>query len=190
MAGEAERYLAPDERVVLQVRRHVAVLALPALKFLGTVALASVVGFMTSPDSGSDIIDLAVGLLAAYFSLRLGWAVWQWWVDRIIVTDQRVFEVSGVLTRKVASMPIGGVIDMTYRRTIMGRLLGYGDLVLESAGQDQALSSIEKLPKPDDFYRTVTGLVAARGSQPPEVAERVRGIFDDEDTGPLPRVIV
>ncbi len=87
-------------------------------------------------------------------------------------------------------MPIGGVIDMTYRRTIMGRLLGYGDLVLESAGQDQALSSIEKLPKPDDFYRTVTGLVAARGSQPPEVAERVRGIFDDEDTGPLPRVIV
>lgn len=190
MAPERDRYLAVDERRVLETRRHPVVLAPPAAKLLVALALATVVGFVTSPNQTSDLIDLVAGLVAVFFALRFGWAVWQWWVDRIVVTDQRIFEVSGVLTRKVASMPVGGVIDMTYRRTVMGRLLGYGDLVLESAGQDQALSSIEKLPHPDDFYRTVTSLVAARGSQPAEVAEKVRGIFDEEDTGPLPRVIV
>ena len=157
------------------------------------IFLAGAIGWFTSPSEGSDRVDLVSGVIALFFAARLGWKTWQWRADTIVVTDQRIFEVSGVLTRKVASMPLTRVTDMTYQRSILGRLLGYGDLIVESAGQDQALSRIEHLPHPDDFYRTITSLVTAGiPSLLPEDEDAARQLWlpDDEDTGPLPRVIV
>jgi membrane protein YdbS with pleckstrin-like domain len=184
------RYLAADERPVLEVRRHMSILFRPLLIALVAVFVAGSIGWVTSPSEGSDRIDLVLGLMALFFAARLGWRAWQWHADRIVVTDQRIFEVSGVLTRKVASMPLTRVTDMTYRRSLLGRVLGYGDLIVESAGQDQALSRIERLPHPDDFYRTITSLVTAGiPSLLPEGEDALR-LPDDEDTGPLPRVIV
>lgn len=184
------RYLAADEKIVVEVRRHFIILAGPFLSTLVAITIAAMIGWATSPSSGSEMVDLAAGLFALVFAARLGWRTWQWYVDRIVVTDQRIFEVSGILTRKVASMPLTRVTDMTYRRSLLGRMLGYGDLIVESAGQDQALSHIERLPHPDDFYRTITSLVTAGiPSLLPEGDDDLR-LFEDDDTGPLPRVVV
>jgi uncharacterized membrane protein YdbT with pleckstrin-like domain len=181
------RYLAIDERVVSKVRRHPAVLAVPFFQALGVVVASVFVGVLLSPADGSDAVDTVIGLLCLGFLLRLAWGIWEWWVDRIVVTDRRLFEVSGILTRKVASMPLAKVTDMTYHRTVAGRLFGYGELRVESPGQKQALARIAYLPKPDDFYRTVTSLVMAPSAQRrTEVAAQV----DEDDTGPLPRVVV
>lgn len=185
------RYLASDEHLQLEVRRHVAVLLRPLSVSVAVVLAGGIVGFAVSPDSGSDLLDTALGLVAAFFFLRLGWKLWEWYEDRIVVTDQRVVEVSGILTRRVASMPLAKVTDMTYRRSLSGRLLGYGELILESAGQRQALDRISHVPRPDDFYRTLTSLIAARmallaGYGPPLET----GPAEEDDTGPLPRVVV
>lgn len=195
------RYLAADERVVLEVRRHMSVLLGPFLTTVLAIGFAGAIGWFTSPSEGSDLIDLILGVIALAVAARFGWRTWQWRVDVIVVTDQRIFEVSGVLTRKVASMPLTRVTDMTYRRSLLGRVLGYGDLIVESAGQDQALSHIDHLPDPDGFYRTITSLVTAGiPSLLPEQEDRQLWIPDDpssedrfpedDDTGPLPRVIV
>ncbi|MDQ3879106.1 MAG: PH domain-containing protein, partial [Actinomycetota bacterium] len=156
-----ERYLAHDERVVLLVRRHLAQLARPAFAAAGVIAVAAVAGTVWSPTAGNDFVDRLLGLVAFVFVLRLAWKVCIWWADRIIVTDQRIFEVSGVLSRKVQSMPIVKVTDMTYHRSLLGRMLGYGDLVVEAPGQTEALRVLTFLPQPDDFYRTITTIVTA-----------------------------
>ena len=41
----------------------------------------------------------------------------------------------------------------------MGRILGYGEFILESAGQDQALNKIDHLPYPEQLYLEVCGLI-------------------------------
>jgi hypothetical protein len=41
---------------------------------------------------------------------------------------------------------------MKYVQSPVGRLLGYGNFELESAGQDQALSKIRNLPNPNELY--------------------------------------
>lgn len=190
MAGPG-RYLAGDETVVLQARRHVAVLARPALVAVGAIALAVFAGVVVSPGDGGDLLDTLAGLFALWFLLRLLWRVWEWWADRIFVTEKRIFEVSGLLTRKVASMPLGNLTDVTYQRSVWGRILGYGELIVETAGQAQALSRISYLSHPDEFYRAVTGLVTG-GLLPAASAPEITGAKRDEedDTGPLPRVIV
>ena len=181
------RYLAQGERVVMEVHRHPIVLVRPVLAASAAVVGALVVGALLGRGKP---VDSLVGLVAAFFVLRLAWKWLQWLADRLVVTDQRIFEASGVLTRKVASMPLAKLTDMTYKRTLWGRLFGYGALMLETAGQNQALSRIDYLPDPDSFYRTVTSLVAARIAPHARHDTPAPPPDDDEDTGPIERVIV
>ena len=188
------RYLSSDERLVLVVRRHYIVLTGPILVTVVVLIAGGFIGYTVSPGEGADLLDRLLGYLSIFFVLRLGYKVLEWWEDKIVVTDQRIVEVSGILTRRVASMPLVKVTDMTYRRTLAGRVCGYGDLILESAGQDQALSTIDYIPSPDEFYRTVTSLVTSKSAAvapapiPPPEESAEPGDLDD--TGPLPRVIV
>jgi uncharacterized membrane protein YdbT with pleckstrin-like domain len=87
--------------------------------------------------------------------LVLAWWVAEWYVERLVITNKRFLLTQGILTRNVAIMPLSKVTDMTYHRSFLGQILGYGVFIVESAGQDQALSRIGFLPKPDDLYRQV-----------------------------------
>jgi uncharacterized membrane protein YdbT with pleckstrin-like domain len=180
------RYLAHDEQVVLEVRRHPAVLVRPIVTAAAAIGAGILIGVVATPSSTHDLIDTVAGLVVFAFIVRAAWKLWEWWIDRIVVTDQRIFEISGLLTRTVASMPVGRVTDMTYKRTILGRVLGFGEVIVESAGQEQGLSSIDHIPHPDHFYRTITSLVTAGL---PAIDEGGTGpYYDEDDTGPLPRV--
>ena len=183
------RYLAEDEQAVLEMRRHPFVLLKPAATALAALVGASAIGALVSWEDGSDFVDTVVGLVAIFFVVRLMIRMLLWWADRIVVTNHRIFEVSGVLARKVASMPLERVTDMTYRRSLGGRLFGYGELVLESAGQAQALERICHLRSPDDFYRTVTSLVMGQSAPSRVLLDETPGPEDD-DTGPLPRIVL
>ena len=59
----------------------------------------------------------------------------------------------------VNMMPLTKVTDMSFERSAIGRLLGYGEFVVESAGQDQALRHIHHLPYPEQLYLEVCGLI-------------------------------
>jgi Bacterial PH domain len=56
-------------------------------------------------------------------------------------------------------MPLAKVTDMSFQRSAMGRIFGYGEFILESAGQDQALNKIDYLPYPEQLYLEVCGLI-------------------------------
>jgi hypothetical protein len=52
-------------------------------------------------------------------------------------------------------MPLSKVTDLSYNRSVAGRLFGYGEFVLESAGHDQAMRTVPWLPSPDALYRLI-----------------------------------
>ena len=187
MTGEG-RYLALDERMVTRLRRHPAVLAVTIGQTLGIVFIALLISTTILSEARGGLIDTILGILILGALGRLGWRLWEWSADRIVVTDRRLLEVSGLLTRKVASMPLDNVTDMTYRRTFLGRLFGYGAFIVETPGQKQAVEMVNFIPHPDDFYQTVTSLIM--GGPDMEEESLPVPVSDDEDTGPLPRVIV
>jgi hypothetical protein len=53
-------------------------------------------------------------------------------------------------------MPLTKITDLAVDRSLMGRMLGYGTIVLESAGQDQALSKLEFVPEPESMYLDIS----------------------------------
>ncbi|MBD1272197.1 PH domain-containing protein [Aeromicrobium tamlense] len=68
------------------------------------------------------------------------------WRDVFVVTNWRVVRLSGVLTARVATMPINRILDMTMTRPLLGRVFGYGHFVFESAAQEQGLREIKFVP--------------------------------------------
>ncbi|MHA3705136.1 PH domain-containing protein, partial [Jatrophihabitans sp. YIM 134969] len=157
-----DRYLLESERLVFAVRRHSAVLAGATSVFLVLVLVAAV---LLAFSGGSDVIA-TTGLIVLLAALAwYGWKVGDWWVEKFTVTDRRVLLVSGLLTRRVAIMPLRKVTDLTFERSITGRLLGYGAFVMESAGQQQALSRVDYLPRPEALYLQMSDLLFGSGGQ-------------------------
>lgn len=151
------RYLLPDERAVIETRRHWMILLSPVLKSLAIIAVAL---FLLSNDPYSMDLYNVVVLVILGAVLYLAYQITQWWLDHFIVTNRRVLLVSGVLTKKTAIMPLLKVTDLTFEQTPMARILQYGTFNFESAGQDQALSRVTHLPGgPRQVYLQITDLL-------------------------------
>src|SRR5258708_13915093 len=147
----AARYLLPNEDCVAMVRRHPAVL-LPASAYAVAGLLAAFILSATLLRGHTTLI-LVIGGLWGGVMVPLLWQAINWAVDYFVITSKRILLTSGVFTRSVAMMPLSKVTDMSFRRSLAGRLLGYGEFVVEPAGQDQALRTIDHLPYPEDPYR-------------------------------------
>jgi uncharacterized membrane protein YdbT with pleckstrin-like domain len=153
---EIDEYLLPTERRVIRVRQHWAVM-LNAVTSTALFLLAIVIAERLLPDG--VLVDNLAFYLALVAVLRFTVLTILWWIERIVITDKRVMLAQGIITHNVGMMPLGKVTDLTFQRTLSGRLFGYGTIVVESAGQIQALNRIDYLPRPEEIYEALSELV-------------------------------
>ena len=151
------KYLLPHEHQVITVRKHPAVLLRPIGVTLLGLVIAAVIS-TTVARHNADVVGF-VWIVWAVLLVWLAYRVWVWSQDYFIVTSRRMLLATGVVTRKVAMMPLVKVTDMSFQRSSLGRLLGYGEFILESAGQEQALRRVDHLPYPEQLYLEVCGLI-------------------------------
>jgi membrane protein YdbS with pleckstrin-like domain len=150
------RYLLPQERSCITVRMHPAVLARPLILVSGLVFGGLVAARKrTSRSVRPEIVWGAPVSVLLYFLYRVA----AWRVAYFTVTNKRMILVSGLVVRKVAMMPLVKVTDMSFQRSAMGRVFGYGEFIVESAEQEQALRSVNFLPYPEQLYLEVCGLL-------------------------------
>ena len=80
----------------------------------------------------------------------LGWLaddVADWYTDRLVVTDKRIYRRHGVLTRHSPSIALTGIAYIDAAVPPFGRLLRYGTLRLDSVAQrDAPLSRFDLIP--------------------------------------------
>ena len=151
------RVLLPHERQVITVRFHPAVLFRPVAEVLLGLALAGLLS--TTVAHGNGLAMLIIWGLWLLLVLRLVYKIYVWLDEYFVVTSQRLLLATGVFTKTVNMMPLSKVTDMRFERSPSGRLLGYGKFVVESAGQDQALQTVDHLPYPEQLYLEVCGLI-------------------------------
>lgn len=153
---EIDEYVLPTERRIIRVREHWAVMLNPILQ-TAAVLLLIVIAERTLPDS--VFMDNLAFYGALVVVVRFTILVALWWVERIVVTDKRVMKSEGIITHKVGMMPLSKVTDLSFVRSLNGRLFGYGKIVIESAGQNQAFDEIDYIPRPEEIYEALTELV-------------------------------
>ncbi len=164
--ASVNKYLLPHERQVISVHQHPAVLIRPIFEVLLGLAIA---GWLSnSAAHGNGTIILVIWILWGLLLLRLVWKVIDWSLNYFVITSQRLLLSKGFPTRKVNMMPLAKVTDMSFQRSAMGQILGYGEFIVESAGQDQALRNVDHLPYPEQLYLEVCGLIFKDKEESPD----------------------
>jgi hypothetical protein len=154
------RYLLPREREVITVRTHPAALIGPGLTASGGVLAA----WKLARDSDRPDIAWAASLPVLLECARRMAA---WPVTYIVITSERVLIISGLLTRTVTSISLNEVQGLTFRRTVLGRLLGYGSLDAVSARR-RPFRMARYLPYPEQLYLEITSLLSSAERAPDE----------------------
>src|SRR5690348_4511733 len=169
LPADVAKYMLRGEKLVAIVRRHPAVLLAPAAQAVAGLLVAFILS-ATLLRTHTALIWIVWGLWALLM-LRLIWVSVNWGVDYFVITSKRILLTSGVFTRSVAMMPLSKVTDMSFRRTFAGRMLGYGEFVVESAGQDQALRTIDHIPYPEELYQKVCEKIFPEAAEKPKKPE-------------------
>ena len=177
--AEIDRLLAHDEDLELETRRHISALFRPLLVLLLGLTLSIFVAILLNSQFDLEIVDPIAGTLVVISILRFGWAVAVWNAERIVLTDRRIIEATGLLRKKVTSIPLRQVSSVSLERRVAGTLQRYGDLLLD-VGEHGGLR-IERIPRVKAVYRRIVELASQHPAPAP-----LR--FDELDTGPLPRV--
>jgi len=159
--AQVNRYLLDSEEPVIVTRRHWIEVVEPLASAAVGVALATWVADAVG-DSLPLLVDVVLLGMVAVLA-RLVWRVFEYRREWFIVTDKRLLLTHGLLTRKVAIMPLRRVTDLSYNVTVPGRVLGYGEFVFESAGQEQALSTVSHLGRSHELFQVLSHELFGKG---------------------------
>lgn len=160
------RHLLREEGEVIvdEVRHHWVVYVVPALEAVLGLALLVAVPFVDI-----DLAWLPMVLVAGIWGHAL-WGALREHMDRFVVTNMRVFRVHGVLSQQLATMPLSRILDITVKKPLHGRLLGFGHFVFESAAQEQGLRDIRHVGRPDERDLAIQRVVQRSGLRGPRVS--------------------
>lgn len=178
--------LAEGETAVVDVRPHWWFLAGPVS--LLTVLIAGAVAALV--ENAPGWVDWIVVAALALAALRLVGRYLRWVTTRLVVTSGRIIERRGILGRSGREIPLAAVADIGYRQTIFDRIIGAGDVVIESAGRD-GQEVFPDLPHPAAIHNEIYALMTRRlgGPAPVGIPEQIdqldqlrrRGVLTDEE---------
>lgn len=162
MARDLEQLLSADEGVVLETRQHWFVVLRQIVVRLLVLALIGVAiwyigeaGWLDN-DAGTWI-SYAAWIGFAAVAATVAWTVLGWITERFYVTTNKIVYAHGILNRNVTSTPLVKIDEMTLRRPLLGRMLGFGRLDVENAaGGTEPLAGLEYLPKPVKLYQLIS----------------------------------
>ena len=137
--------LMPGESLVLREKQHWVVMIQPLLLPVALVVLAVVADFLQIIPS--DFRLLATLAMVALLGVCLI-VVWVRWSSRsFTVTDRRVILDTGILSRATRVIALDRVQDITTNQSLLGRMLGYGRIEIDSAGA-AGTEVLSALPRP------------------------------------------
>ncbi|UYM05924.1 PH domain-containing protein [Solicola gregarius] len=158
-----QHLLADEGEHVIDIVEHHWVAYIRGIVFLLGGVVALVVAVIGPIELGWFFLLVGFGLL-----LFGGYRMMREHMDLFVITNMRVFRASGVFTQKVATMPIARILDITVNKPFIGRILGYGHFVFESAAQEQGLRDIRAIGDPDARNLTIQSVVQRSGLRGPK----------------------
>lgn len=165
---------------------------LPLVPWILGLALALVGAGLAWNLLGSEPLALAAGAVAL---VLLGFILVKWMVLRshdYVLTNRRVIREEGIVSRRSMDASLGKINNVEHRQTVWGRLLGYGDVEIDTASET-GTTRFAGISRPLDFKREILSATEAyryAGSLPPAAAaaplspaEKIRQLKELLDEG-------
>ena len=151
------RLLTEDEDVIVELRPHWAFLGWPLVAAVGAIAVAIAIAasFSLHPAVGVLLLVL-VGGSALWLSARLI----RWFATTLVVTNTRIVQRSGVLSRNGFELRLERVNQLSYHQSIVDRIFRTGELHVEMGG-DTGVVLFDHVPRPAAVQAVITEQIDA-----------------------------
>lgn len=172
--------LAPGETVLHRTRRHWVLL----LRWVGGSVLLAALGVTMALLYGFRVADPTsaswgawAGVALVVVAVLVALPAWLRWANEIyLVTERRVIQVEGVLSKRTLDSGLAKINDVRLFQSLWARVLGYGTLEILTASES-AINRLDYLPEPlvfkkammdavGSFAQPTPGVVAGPASEP------------------------
>jgi uncharacterized membrane protein YdbT with pleckstrin-like domain len=158
--------LGRGEQILYVARQHIFVLVANILTELALIALlvaaglASNMAFDTSNaviggiTASNLILVICVGISVIVLISGL-MDYMRWNAEQYIVTDRRVIQVRGVLSKRVTDSSLEKINDVELRQSLLGRMLNFGTVEILTASGDEGANLMDRIEAPLAFKKAM-----------------------------------
>ncbi len=155
-------HLGDDEDIVWESRPH------PIAMGVGLpIGIAAVVAGITLTAWGatSEVTAVtALGIVVAVVGLAVITARYVVWTNtRYVITSAELYKKHGVVSRDVTQFRLDRIQNTSLRQSVIGRLFGYGDLTVYTAGSGEPELTFEQVPGPDRASSVLSDYLGSSG---------------------------
>ena len=147
--------LNTDEELILDLKPHWLFIFAPAAT-AAVVIIVSILGLVWwSPDGGVGTVVTVI--LAAAVVAALAWFGWTWlkWTTTMFVlTTDRLITRSGIVAKEGIEIPLERINTVRFNQSVFERLVGAGDLAIESAGE-QGMLELHDIRRPSIVQKEI-----------------------------------
>jgi len=130
-----KKNLNANETIALDMHPHWWYFAEPALTLLGAIILAGLGLGETDGDTQKSLGWVMLIIL-------VGTAIWlvvrylKWLTTNFVITSNRLIFRQGLIAKSGIEIPLERVNNVNFHQSVFERILGAGDLLIESGGED------------------------------------------------------
>ena len=181
-----ERLLSENETIESQFRPHWSGIANEILIVLAGLVVAIVLALITVPWWAYLI------LVVLTVAVALGGFV-KWYNTEHVITDERLIYRAGFFAKRGTEIPLEVIQNVAFNQTVFERLLGTGDLMIESAGT-HGQTRYRDIPRPEAVQSLIYRMREQRmmaiengphGGAPESVASQLERLARLHDDGKL-----
>lgn len=162
-----ERLLGENEHVIYDLRPHWWTLVPSVLMTLLVLVVATLAYGSMPGGAFQGAARLVVQVIAAaVLVVWVGPRVARWATTHLVLTTDRLIFRTGMVAKYAREVPLERIDDVTYSQSLFGRLIGIGDLQVQSRGEQGQLV-FEQVRDPKAAQLEIYHRMEEGSSQPP-----------------------
>lgn len=147
------KLLNDGEELVLDLRPHWIYLA-PSLSSLIVAVIVGIIVITQVPNGWANWVNPPVGLIVLVILVWFGIRYAKWTTTNFVLTHDRVVSRRGVLAKSGMEIPLERINTVTFNQGIFERIVGAGDIGIESASQG-GRETFNDIRKPAQVQREI-----------------------------------
>jgi uncharacterized membrane protein YdbT with pleckstrin-like domain len=147
--GYPQKLLSAGEEIKIEFRPHWSQILKEGLLTVMVAALIILVATL-SFDAKTWVI---AALIVLWFVVVVAEFV-RWWTTQHVITNERLIYRTGLISKKGTEIPLEVINDVTFKQSMIERIFGSGDLLIESAGT-HGQSAYTNIPHPEGVQKLI-----------------------------------
>jgi uncharacterized membrane protein YdbT with pleckstrin-like domain len=147
--------LNDGEEIVLDLRPHWLFMALSSAAFIGLIVVGMLLLVWWDPDG--FLGTATTSLVGIGFVITVSWVLLtyaRWVTTHFVLTTDRIINRSGIIRKTGTDIPLDRVNTVLFSQGLLERMVGAGDLVVESASETGS-NNFKNVRKPNIVQKEI-----------------------------------